>query len=184
MQPSFWTGRGGVRASDAERDQAVGELADRFAEGRIGPGTFSARMGVALRARHRGELRDLLADLPARSPLRRLRAGLTAAFQDAGRLLANPAARPRRPVLVLPREARPVFTIGRDQACDLILGDQSVSRFHARLNRSAGGWLLGDLGSTNGTMVNGWRIRYPVAVCAGDWVSFGAMIFSVADPGS
>ncbi len=177
MPPSF-PGRGdGLRASDAERDRAVAELADRYAEGRIGPDTFSSRMDIALRARHRGELHDLLADLPPGTRMARLRAGLTSAFHDLNRA----AQAGRLPLLNLPREPRPMFTIGRDQACDLILGDQSVSRFHARLSRAAGGWLLGDLDSTNGTMVNGWRIRHPVALRAGDRVSFGAMNFSVAD---
>ena len=187
MPPSI-PGRGdGLRASDAERDRAVAELADRYAEGRIGPDTFSSRLDIALRARHRGELHDLLADLPPGTRMARLRTGLTSACHDLGGYLATLAARPplpllTLPLLTLPREPRPMFTIGRDQACDLILGDQSVSRFHARLSRAAGGWLLGDLDSTNGTMVNGWRIRHPVALRAGDRVSFGAMTFRVADP--
>ena len=49
----------------------------------------------------------------------------------------------------------------------------TVSRLHAQLERTADGWLLSDLESTNGTRVNGWRVRGKVPVRAGDLVSFG-----------
>ena len=54
------------------------------------------------------------------------------------------------------------FTIGRVHDCDLRIENMSVSRLHARLNRSEDGWLLSDLGSHNGTRVNGWLVREPV----------------------
>jgi pSer/pThr/pTyr-binding forkhead associated (FHA) protein len=44
----------------------------------------------------------------------------------------------------------------------------TVSRYHARLDRCSDGWLLGDLDSTNGTVLNGWRIAGPVALRPGD----------------
>ncbi len=49
----------------------------------------------------------------------------------------------------------------------------TVSRRHATLERTADGWLLTDLESTNGTRVNGWRVRGKVSVTPGDLVSFG-----------
>src|ERR1022692_3905342 len=55
---------GGVRASDAERDQAIGELRDRFVEGRLSQETFLYRMDAALRAKDHGDLAGLFADLP------------------------------------------------------------------------------------------------------------------------
>ncbi|HTB55966.1 MAG TPA: FHA domain-containing protein, partial [Trebonia sp.] len=63
--------------------------------------------------------------------------------------------------------------------CDLAIADMTVSRVHARLERGAAGWLLTDLGSTNGTRVNGWRVRGPVPVRAGDVVSFGDAQYSL-----
>ena len=71
------------------------------------------------------------------------------------------------------------YTIGRDSRCDLLIEDTTVSRWHARLERAAGRWLLTDLGSTNGTRLNGWRIGQPVPVQAGDLVTFGSALFVV-----
>lgn len=48
--------------------------------------------------------------------------------------------------------------IGRLSECDLQLDDPSVSRRHARITPSAGGWAIEDLGSTNGVRVNGAEV--------------------------
>ena len=58
-----------------------------------------------------------------------------------------------------------------------MIEDLSVSRWHARLEGAADQWMLTDLGSTNGTRLNGWRVREPVRVQAGDWVMFGSAVF-------
>ena len=47
------------------------------------------------------------------------------------------------------------YLIGRAEDCDILLDNVRVSRHHARLTRQSGGWLLEDLGSKNGTIVNG-----------------------------
>lgn len=49
--------------------------------------------------------------------------------------------------------------IGRTPQCDVSLDDPAVSRRHARLVRTETGLLIGDLGSTNGTYVNGRRVQ-------------------------
>ena len=75
------------------------------------------------------------------------------------------------------------FTIGRTRDCDLCLTDLSVSRMHALLVRREDGWVLSDLGSHNGTRLNGWLVREPVQVHAGDRVEFGSMAFIIqGDP--
>jgi pSer/pThr/pTyr-binding forkhead associated (FHA) protein len=74
-----------------------------------------------------------------------------------------------------------VFTIGRSPDSDLPLGDITVSWRHAELRRSGGAWVLTDLGSTNGTRVNGWRADSGFTVRAGDRVSFGRAAFVLAD---
>jgi pSer/pThr/pTyr-binding forkhead associated (FHA) protein len=71
------------------------------------------------------------------------------------------------------------FTIGRTQDCDLRIADMSVSRLHAQLDRREEGWLLSDLGSHNGTRVNGWLVREPVPVRAGDLLQFGSALFVI-----
>jgi pSer/pThr/pTyr-binding forkhead associated (FHA) protein len=57
----------------------------------------------------------------------------------------------------------------------------SVSRRHAELVRGVGGWLLSDLGSHNGTRLNGWLVRETVPVRAGDRLEFGSAIFVLQD---
>jgi hypothetical protein len=91
-----------------------------------------------------------------------------------------PSFRPPTP-LHFPPGAGTRFTIGRTQDCDLRLTDLSVSRSHAELTREEDGWLLNDLGSHNGTRVNGWLIREPVPVRAGDRVEFGSAVFIMRD---
>jgi predicted component of type VI protein secretion system len=58
-------------------------------------------------------------------------------------------------------------TIGRAADSTLVLSDDYVSHHHARLTPSPGGWILTDLDSTNGTIVDGMRIEAPVALATG-----------------
>jgi hypothetical protein len=79
-----------------------------------------------------------------------------------------------RPMSVrFPRGGDGEFSIGRDASCDLAIADMTVSRRHATLERTEEGWILTDLASTNGTRVNGWRVRGKVQVRPGDLVTFG-----------
>jgi Domain of unknown function (DUF1707) len=57
-----------MRASDSDRDAVVSDLGEHFQAGRLTAGEFDERMGRALAARTWGELKDLLADLPATRP--------------------------------------------------------------------------------------------------------------------
>ena len=66
-----------------------------------------------------------------------------------------------------------------DAVDPLVLADAEVSRHHARLEPHSGGWRVVDLDSTNGTWVNGARIRQ-AAIGAGDDVAFGGVRFRVA----
>lgn len=170
----------GVRASDAERDQIVDELRDRFAEGRLTQDTFIRRVDAALQARDQAELRMLVADLPRRRPRR----GLTAAIEDlrcSAQAVLSGWLRSAPQPLVLPAGSQRRFTIGREEACDLTIYDLTVSRWHAGLQQCADGWLLADLGSTNGTRLNGWRVSGQVPVRPGDWISFGGVTVVLAE---
>ena len=50
-------------------------------------------------------------------------------------------------------------TIGRGSDCDIVIPDRQISRYHARIERDDGGYLLYDLDSKNGTYVNGTEVR-------------------------
>jgi ABC-type multidrug transport system ATPase subunit/pSer/pThr/pTyr-binding forkhead associated (FHA) protein len=60
------------------------------------------------------------------------------------------------------------WVIGRAPDCDIVVNDPQVSARHCQLIRTEAGWLLRDLGSTNGTFVNGVRIHGTVTVRPGD----------------
>lgn len=67
------------------------------------------------------------------------------------------------------------LTIGRDPTCDVVIIDRQVSRYHARLTASPEGILLEDLGSKNGTYLNGARIDDAVLLSDGDQVHVAMM---------
>jgi Domain of unknown function (DUF1707)/Inner membrane component of T3SS, cytoplasmic domain len=215
---------GGLRASDAERDEVATRLKDEFAAGRLSHDTFLYRMNAVLEARKHGDLSPLMADLPSQP--RPPQSGPAATAAAGGRALAGwfrgtwsaisganagrrdrgssgtgsrtavpPAAVPGRRLtmglqaapdvncplpLEFPRGSAEQFSIGRDANCDLAIADMTVSRRHATLERTQDGWLLTDLESTNGTRVNGWRVRGKVKVTPGDLVSFGNTQYSLS----
>lgn len=63
--------------------------------------------------------------------------------------------------------------IGRSQEATVQLAHASVSRQHAQLVRHGADWVIEDLGSANGTRVNGQAVTEPVLLSAGDQVEFG-----------
>src|SRR5574342_1317081 len=68
------------------------------------------------------------------------------------------------------------ITVGRDSTNEIVINDAEVSRRHARLTFQGGKYVLEDLGSTNGTFVNGQRLAGPRVLKAGEVVSFGEQI--------
>lgn len=80
-----------------------------------------------------------------------------------------------------------ITTLGRDVANDIVLGDPEVSRQHARLTRTPGGFVLEDLGSTNGSFVNGERLTSPRVLNQGDLLGMSEKVtltFEMALPES
>ena len=92
-------------------------------------------------------------------------------------VLTGPAAERR---LEIGSEER--LVIGRDEGCNLVLDDSKVSRRHAYLQEIDGGVEVGDLGSSNGTFVNGRRIERPVTLAPGDALRIGASSMRIEPP--
>ena len=180
-----WRAADRVRASDADREAVISQLSERYAEGRLTHDTLDQRLEAALKARYQHDLAKVVADLPAR---RRLSSTAAACWHRGWTTLAGVMAGASRPVparvLAFPPGGQSRFTIGRDEGCDMVLPDPTISRWHAGLKREASGWMLDDLGSTNGTRLNGWRVRAWVPVRDGDLVSFGAAAYVFGRPGS
>lgn len=63
--------------------------------------------------------------------------------------------------------------VGRDDDCDVVIPDPSVSGRHAQIAHDGVDWLLTDLGSTNGTWLNGARLAEPAPIEPSDVVQFG-----------
>jgi hypothetical protein len=167
-----------VRASDAERDNAVRVLRDRVAEGRISHATFERRLDLVLRAEHRAELDEIIQDLPRSRLVDRLTGLVATVSQVTARIEAAWRA-PRLPRFMLPPPGLSRLLIGRGPACDMVLADITVSRIHAELYRADDAWVLADLGSLNGTRINGCRLAGPSHVRVGDEVSFGRTRFVI-----
>ncbi len=163
----------------------ISQLRERYAEGRLTHDTLDQRLGAALRARYQDDLEDVVSDLPSR---RVLGGTVQACWERGWATLAGLVAGGSRPaparLLAFPSGGQNRFTIGRDAGCDMVLPDPTISRWHAGLKRGASGWMLDDLGSTNGTRLNGWRVRAWVPVRDGDLVSFGAATYVFGRPGA
>jgi len=81
------------------------------------------------------------------------------------------------------------ISIGRESSNEISINDAEVSRRHARLTFQGGKFVLEDLGSTNGTFVNGQRLSGPRVLKSGEVVSLGEQIVFVyealdSDPGA
>jgi pSer/pThr/pTyr-binding forkhead associated (FHA) protein len=84
-----------------------------------------------------------------------------------------------KPMAGRSRPASPGLTIGR-AGCDVELTDPDVSRRHALLHGVDDGLGIEDLGSTNGTFVNGTRVTGIVPIAPGDRVRFGNTVWCLS----
>jgi pSer/pThr/pTyr-binding forkhead associated (FHA) protein len=76
-------------------------------------------------------------------------------------------------------EVEDVTVLGRSPEADMNLDDPYASEFHMRLVAQDNGMVLHDLGSTNGTYVNGRRVTAPTSLRRGDTIQVGKTVMEV-----
>lgn len=151
--------------AEAQGYSFVGPVAVRFAlADDLSVGTFRVRSGVSPA--------PLRPDDPVPTP---------AASLAGPRLVLGPGVQAQHGVTLGPREEREFrptgdrALIGRAPEADLQLLDSGVSRRHAQLVFADGAWWLEDLGSTNGTLVNGRQVSR-AELADGDRVELGGCV--------
>ena len=68
-----------------------------------------------------------------------------------------------------------LVTIGRQASCTIVIADNNISRVHARFRAGDNAWTIEDLGSTNGTKVNGVLITEPTLLSHGQLIALGSL---------
>ena len=84
---------------------------------------------------------------------------------------------PARAQLALPSSDGVRLSVGRSPSSDCVVPEDCVSRRHAELRRDGQRWFLRDLGSSNGTRVNGMRVIEETEVLPGDRLSLGGAVY-------
>ena len=120
----------------------------------------------------------------APAPAHEEESGRTMIYSTAGRVaepLEERARSRQQNALLILNDKRLVvgptgITIGRSRQCEVVLDDPNVSRQHAEIRPRGGSWVLTDLGSTNGSSINGRRINGPEVVKPGDEIEIGTSL--------
>jgi hypothetical protein len=138
---------------------------------RLGLGEFGIQTSLVSA---QPESRDEAAPPPSPS-------GRTMIYSTAGRV-AEPLeerARARQDTALLLHEGKRLVvgssgvTMGRSRQCELMLDDPNVSRTHAEVRPRGGSWVITDLGSTNGSRVNGRTVEGSEVLKPGDQIELG-----------
>ena len=152
-----------------------------YADGLLSEETFAHRLDRVF-ADRLIDPRVLIGDLSLRTaPSRwheRLR-GAAAAALGTVRLAGSEPLEP--PVVLLALDwdgGKGDLVLGRSRGCDVVLSSEAVSRRHAQLFFRDGNWVIRDLGSTNGTRVNGVRVGR-CRLRPGDRVALGDALLRV-----
>jgi hypothetical protein len=140
----------------SSRERLERALNSAYAEGVLSENTLVHRLDLLFR----GPLVDpsrLIGDLPARKKQRLVPPLWSRMREGLGELWLRRGSSQRPPVLLALdwNGGQEELVIGRHPECDVVLPGPAVSRRHARLRFRDGTWILEDLESTNGTVVNG-----------------------------
>ena len=158
-----------MRVSDKARERTVALLRRRCAEGYLSLDTYERRVEEVLRARSSEQLAGLTSDLPAIGLIARLRQWR----------LGPPARAPEALRLPLELVRNRPLTLGRSRYCDVVVAHDTVSRRHAELWREGDRCYVADLGSSNGTWVDGRRVERQRRVRSGDQILLGGCLVVV-----
>lgn len=142
-------------------------------DGRLGLGEFGIQTGVIEPAEREEEL------VPEAE-----QSGRTMIYSNAGRLSEplEERARSRAQTALLLLDGRRLVvgaegsTLGRSRQCDVVLDDPNVSREHAEIRPRGGSWVLSDLGSTNGSRINGRPVERSEVLRPGDEIELGSTV--------
>jgi hypothetical protein len=110
--------------------------------------------------------------------------GRTMVYSSAGRVVEplEERARTRQDTALLLMGGKRLVvgpagvTLGRSRQCDVMLDDPNVSRTHAEVRPRGGSWVLTDLGSTNGSRLNGRRVDGSEVLKPGDEIELGTTL--------
>ena len=141
---------------------------------RLGLGEFGIQTSAVS-----DEPAEEIADLP---PEREEPSGRTMVYSTAGRMSEplEERARARQQTALLVTGGRRLVvgtegaTVGRSRQADIMLDDPNLSRQHAEIRPRGGSWVVTDLGSTNGSRLNGRRIDGTEVIKPGDELEVGA----------
>ena len=123
-------------------------------------------------------------DQDERPPEQEESSGRTMVYSTAGRV-AEPLeerARSRQETALLLIGGKRLIvgpggaTMGRSRQCDVTVDDANVSRTHAEVRPRGGSWVLNDLGSTNGSRLNGHRVEGSEVLKPGDEIELGTTV--------
>lgn len=159
----------------SSRERLERKLNSAYAEGVLSENTLVHRLELLFRS----PLVDpahLVGDLPARKRQRLLPPLFSRTREGLRELWAQRAASKRSSPVLLALDwngRQEELVIGRHPECDVVLSGPAVSRRHARLRFRDGIWILEDLESTNGTVVNGSPLVGRCRLEPGDRVVIG-----------
>jgi hypothetical protein len=118
---------------------------------------------------------------PSRQPPRAVRTMVYSSAERVAEPLEEDArVRPHNAILVVEGKRMVVgdrgATVGRSRQCEIVVEDPNVSRRHGELRPRGGSWVFTDLGSTNGSRVNGRPVEAPTVVKPGDEIELGTAV--------
>lgn len=157
---------------EGSRKRIARTLSAAYADGLLSEETFTSRVEQVLKGRLL-DPRRLIGDLNLRPSQRGTWARLRHAVDAAVGRITGVNRLEHSTLLALDWTGKPdELLLGRDPDCDVVLADLTVSRQHARLVFRGSRWIIQDLESTNGTVLNGDRIGRS-ELHPGDYLTLG-----------